>query len=79
MAKFSIKDALVYGFSSYAQHFILLIAVGLTFGAAQWGLTGIPKLVMRQLGVKTHVAANLGKKMGPKATMAHDAMNKATT
>lgn len=72
MAKFSIKNALVYGFSTYAKHFMLLIAVGLTFGAVQWGMTAIPKLVADQLGVHAHASAGAGaKKMGPKAAMAH--------
>ncbi len=78
MAKFSIKNALVYGFSAYAKHFMLLVAIGLTFGAVQWGLTGVPNLVKEQLGIKSHVASvNLGKKMGPKAAMAHGAMRKS--
>ena len=72
MATFSIKDALVYGFSTYAKHLVLCICVGLTLGATQWGLTGLPSLVAEQLGVKAHVASS-GKKMGPKATMAHNA------
>lgn len=73
MAKFSIKNALVYGFSTYAQHFMLLVAAGLTFGAVHWGMTGIPKLVADQLGVKVHASAGSGlKKMGPKAAMAHN-------
>lgn len=72
MAKFSIKNALVYGFSTYAQHFMLLIAVGLTFGAVQWGMTGLPKLAAEQLGVRADISAGSGlKKMGPKAAMAH--------
>lgn len=77
MAKFSIKNALAYGFSAYTQHFMLLVAVGLTLGAGQWGMSALPKMVADHFGVKAQAVAGVSsKKMGPKAAMARDAMSK---
>ena len=63
MAKFSIKETVVYGFNAYAQNLVLMLCVGATIGLATWGTNGVPALVAKQLGVKANVQST-GKK-GP--------------
>jgi hypothetical protein len=51
MAKFSIRESIRYAFITYAQHFFLLTAVGMTIGFAGWaGVVG-PRLLAQKLGV----------------------------
>ena len=79
MAKFSIKESVVYGFSSYAKHVVLMLCVGVTFAVVSWSVNGVPAFLAKQLGVEAHVAVKASKSTHKKASSrisAHqDAMN----
>jgi hypothetical protein len=64
MAKFSIKDAIEYGVRTYMQHIVLMLCVGATVGLAQWGVTGAPRLVADQLGIKSRMVSPADMKKG---------------
>jgi hypothetical protein len=65
MAKFSIKNAIVYGFSAYFQHVVLVAAVGLTLGLSTWGLQRVPSMVATKMGIHLDAAKIPSKGVAP--------------